>query len=48
MAGGAAVGASYSKKIAFVYIFNLIVGVGALALPMAFHSAGMLHSDGNS
>ena len=43
MAGASAVGASYSKKIAFVYIFNLIVGVGALTLPYAFHKAGTLY-----
>ncbi|KAF0972367.1 hypothetical protein FDP41_009270 [Naegleria fowleri] len=42
MAGASAVGASYSKKIAFVYVFNLIVGVGALALPFAFHRAGIV------
>eukprot|EP01119_Soliformovum_irregulare_P020783 TRINITY_DN6787_c1_g1_i1.p1 TRINITY_DN6787_c1_g1~~TRINITY_DN6787_c1_g1_i1.p1 ORF type:complete len:467 (-),score=104.59 TRINITY_DN6787_c1_g1_i1:42-1442(-) len=35
-------GASYSSPIAFAYIFNLIVGVGALALPIGFSDAGLI------
>ena len=30
------------NQFAFVYIFNLIVGVGALALPKAFSNAGLV------
>lgn len=30
----------YSSKIAFAYIFNLIFGSGALALPKAFARTG--------
>ena len=33
-----------SFKAGFVYIFNLIVGAGALALPKAFGGAGLLLS----
>ena len=33
---------SYSPLFAFVYILNLIVGVGALAMPKAFAMAGWL------
>ena len=29
-------------QFAFIYIFNLIVGVGALALPIAFSQAGLI------
>ena len=32
----------YSSWIAFVYVFNLVVGVGALALPKAFAETGWL------
>ena len=32
----------FSPVTAAVYIFNLIVGTGALALPHAFHDAGWL------
>ncbi|KAL9642181.1 hypothetical protein ABK040_007184 [Willaertia magna] len=39
---GPALGASYSKKIGFIYVFNLIVGVGALTLPKAFQKAGLI------
>jgi hypothetical protein len=39
---GAAPGASYSPAMGLIYIFNLIVGTGALTLPAAFHDAGML------
>ena len=34
--------ASFSRVFAFVYILNLIVGVGALAMPKAFAMAGWL------
>ena len=30
----------YSPTTGLVYIFNLIVGTGALTLPAAFHDAG--------
>ena len=30
------------KQFAFIYVFNLLVGVGALALPHAFHKAGLI------
>ena len=33
-------GPSFSSATAAVYIFNLIVGTGALALPRAFQEAG--------
>ena len=36
--------ALYSPMTGFVYIFNLIVGTGALTLPAAFHDAGWLLS----
>lgn len=29
-------------QFAFVYIFNLVIGVGALALPLAFSDAGLV------
>ena len=32
--------ASLPLQFAFVYIFNLIIGVGALSLPLAFSDAG--------
>lgn len=32
----------YYTQFAFVYIFNLVIGVGALALPLAFSSAGLV------
>ncbi|CAB4030161.1 transmembrane 104-like, partial [Paramuricea clavata] len=34
----------YTSLAGFVYIFNLIVGAGALALPRAFSEAGLLLS----
>jgi hypothetical protein len=40
--GGPPEGASYSNAIGAVYIFNLIVGAGALSLPNAFAQAGFL------
>ncbi|OWA51716.1 Transmembrane protein 104 [Hypsibius exemplaris] len=33
-------GASYSSTVGFLFIFNLIVGTGALTLPKAFSEAG--------
>lgn len=33
---------TYSKKTALIYTFNLIVGMGALALPLGFHEAGII------
>lgn len=42
MAGGAVGGGTYTKKVAFIYIFNLVVGVGALALPYAVHQTGII------
>ena len=41
MAGGPVVD-PYSIRVAYIYIFNLIVGVGALALPLGFKSAGLV------
>ena len=32
--------AHYSRLTGLIYIFNLIVGTGALTLPAAFHDAG--------
>lgn len=37
-------GATYSKTVGLVYVFNLIVGTGALTMPKAFHVAGWLLS----
>ena len=36
--------AQYSPITGLIYIFNLIVGTGALTLPAAFHDAGWLLS----
>ncbi len=33
---------SYSPAIGLVYVFNLIIGTGALTLPLAFSQAGLL------
>ncbi|XP_033744818.1 transmembrane protein 104-like [Pecten maximus] len=45
MAGGITdTGASYSGLVGLIYIFNLIVGTGALTMPSAFASAGWLLS----
>jgi len=41
MAGGPIDG-TYTKKTAFIYIFNLIVGVGAIAMPIGFSKAGLI------
>jgi len=35
-------GAHYSPTTAFIYIFNLIVGVGALSLPAGFQATGWI------
>ena len=32
----------YPAQFAFAYIFNLVIGVGALALPLAFTQAGLV------
>ena len=37
---GAGLAAHYSPVTGLIYIFNLIVGTGALTLPAAFHDAG--------
>ncbi|XP_005093838.1 transmembrane protein 104 [Aplysia californica] len=37
-------GDQYSKLVGFVYVFNLIVGTGALTMPDAFKEAGWLLS----
>lgn len=43
MAGGTAL-SSLSPPIAFIFVFNLVVGVGGLALPLAFSKAGIVLS----
>eukprot|EP01100_Stratorugosa_tubuloviscum_P012843 TRINITY_DN620_c0_g4_i1.p1 TRINITY_DN620_c0_g4~~TRINITY_DN620_c0_g4_i1.p1 ORF type:complete len:484 (-),score=141.89 TRINITY_DN620_c0_g4_i1:111-1562(-) len=42
MAGDTAIGSQYSTPVGYVYIFNLIVGVGALSLPLGFKEAGII------
>lgn len=43
MAGGPTNdGATYSLPVGAMYIFNLIVGAGALALPKAFEDSGLI------
>ena len=37
-------GTSYSLMVGFVYIFNIIVGTGALTMPKAFENTGILLS----
>uniref|UniRef100_A0A0B7AHL8 Amino acid transporter transmembrane domain-containing protein n=1 Tax=Arion vulgaris TaxID=1028688 RepID=A0A0B7AHL8_9EUPU len=37
-------GAQYSEIVGFMYVFNLIVGTGALTMPAAFKEAGWLLS----
>ncbi|XP_055877807.1 transmembrane protein 104-like isoform X2 [Biomphalaria glabrata] len=37
-------GNGYSRLVGFVYVFNLIVGTGALTMPAAFREAGWLLS----
>ncbi|CAJ0610399.1 unnamed protein product [Cylicocyclus nassatus] len=44
MAAAADTTAGYSSWVGLLYIFNLIVGTGALALPKAFASAGYILS----
>ena len=41
---GPGLAAHYSPVTGLIYIFNLIVGTGALTLPAAFHDAGWLLS----
>ncbi|ETN75246.1 hypothetical protein NECAME_00657, partial [Necator americanus] len=41
---GAIQAISYSPLMGFLYVFNLIVGTGALALPKAFQGAGYILS----
>jgi|EP01047_Picozoa_sp_COSAG01_P098176 hypothetical protein len=43
-AGDIAVGSSYGSVAGFIFIFNLVVGTGALALPKAMVGAGWLLS----
>lgn len=40
--GGHDDGSTYSPRIAFIYVFNLIVGTGALALPSVLTSGGWI------
>lgn len=35
-------GSPYSSPVAFIYVFNLIIGVGALTMPKAFSNAGWM------
>lgn len=42
MAGGPDTGDKYSLLTGFVFVFNLVIGVGALALPQGFLAAGYL------
>ncbi|GAM20947.1 hypothetical protein SAMD00019534_041220, partial [Acytostelium subglobosum LB1] len=42
MGGVADDGSTYNKKTAMAYIFNLVVGIGALALPAGFQQAGIV------
>jgi hypothetical protein len=42
MVGGSAPGASYSSTVGVVYVFNLIVGAGALTIPAAFANVGII------
>lgn len=44
MAGGAPAGSSYSPVVGFIFIFNLVVGVGSLTLPRAFAATGLILS----
>jgi amino acid permease len=46
MAGPPSATPSFTPLTAAIYIFNLIVGTGALALPAAFQSAGWLLGTG--
>lgn len=42
MAGGVDSGVQYSPLAGFIFAFNLIVGAGALALPLAFQQSGLV------
>jgi len=42
MAGGGP-GGEMSPKVAFVFVFNLIIGLGALNLPNGFSEAGIVN-----
>lgn len=35
-------GTQYSPVAGYIFTFNLIVGAGALALPLAFYNAGLV------
>lgn len=35
-------GRSYGNVAGFVFVFNLVVGIGGLALPLSFSHAGMV------
>ncbi|TMW60416.1 hypothetical protein Poli38472_000458 [Pythium oligandrum] len=43
MAGGGPTSGSYSPLTGFIFIFNLIVGAGALTIPHAFAQVGLLY-----
>ena len=43
-AGDTAIGSEYGTVSGFIFIFNLIVGTGALALPKAMNDAGWVLS----
>eukprot|EP01114_Cavostelium_apophysatum_P014544 TRINITY_DN3801_c0_g1_i1.p1 TRINITY_DN3801_c0_g1~~TRINITY_DN3801_c0_g1_i1.p1 ORF type:complete len:510 (+),score=104.71 TRINITY_DN3801_c0_g1_i1:96-1625(+) len=42
MVANTSAGEKYSNPVAFIYVFNLIVGVGALNLPHGFAQSGMI------
>ena len=42
MGGVADDGSQYSNGVAAIFVFNLIVGVGVLNLPLGFQSAGLV------
>jgi hypothetical protein len=42
MAGAVDDGSQYSNGVAAIFVFNLIVGVGVLNLPLGFQSAGLV------
>ena len=44
MAGGSAPTGAISAPIAFIFVYNLVIGVGGLALPLAFSKAGIVLS----
>ncbi|OQS02085.1 hypothetical protein THRCLA_05511 [Thraustotheca clavata] len=47
MAGGSVdAGSSYSPSTGFVFLFNLIVGAGALTIPHSFAQVGLLYGTG--